>query len=52
MKIKWLITDVTPVGSPDREERAIVEVILARRFLTNSGPSVVKGSLCGEGTRS
>ena len=31
MKIKWLIADVTAVGSPDRAERAILEENLAWR---------------------
>ena len=37
MKIKLLVTDVTAVGSPDRAERGILVVILAGRFLANSG---------------
>ena len=38
MKIEWLVTDVTAVGSPVRAERAILAVILARRGrLANSG---------------
>ena len=32
MKIESLVTDVTAVGSPDRAKRAILGVILARRF--------------------
>ena len=28
MKIEWLLTDVTAVGTPGRAERAILEVIL------------------------
>ena len=44
MKIEWLIINVTAVGSPDRAERAILEVILAGRFLANSG------RICGRGT--
>ena len=31
MKIKWLVADVTAVGSPDRAEDAILELILAGR---------------------
>ena len=27
MKIEWLVTDVTPVGSPDRAERDILGMI-------------------------
>ena len=30
MKIETLVADVTAVGSPDRAERTILEVILAR----------------------
>ena len=29
MKIEWLVTDLTAVGSPDRAERAILGMILA-----------------------
>ena len=32
MKIEWLFANVTAVGSPDREERAILGVILAWQF--------------------
>ena len=32
MKIEWLVTDVTAVWSHDRAERAILGVILARRY--------------------
>ena len=42
MKIKWFITNITPVGSLDRAERAILGVILAGRSLSNSG------YICGE----
>ena len=31
MKIEWLVTDVTPVGSPGRAERTILEGILVGR---------------------
>ena len=43
MKIKWLVANVTAVGSPDRAERAILGLILAERFLANSG------RVCGGG---
>ena len=43
MKIEWLVTDVTAVGSPDRAERAILGVILAGHFLAGSG------QICGRG---
>ena len=29
MKTEWVVTDVTAVRSPDRAERAILEIILA-----------------------
>ena len=32
MKIKWFVTNVTPVRSPDRAERAIMGMILAVFF--------------------
>ena len=31
LKIEWLVTDVTAVGSPDRAERSILGMILAGR---------------------
>ena len=43
MKLEWLVTGVTADGSPDRAERAILGVILAGRFLDNSG------CICGHG---
>ena len=36
VKIKWFVTDVTAVGSPDRAERAILGVILAGRVFGQS----------------
>ena len=44
MKIEWLATGVTAVGSPDRAERAILGVVLTGPFLANSG------NICGRGT--
>ena len=44
MKIERSVADVTAVGSPDRAERAILEVILAGLFLANSG------RICGRGS--
>ena len=35
VKIEWLVTDVTAVGSPARAERAILGVILAECFFAN-----------------
>ena len=46
MKIKWLVTDVTAVGSHDRAERAILGMILAGCFLANLGPFVAWEPLC------
>ena len=37
MKIKWLVANVSAVGSPDSAERAILEVILGGHFFANSG---------------
>ena len=45
MKIKWLVTDVTPVGSPDRAERAILVMIFGI-FWADSGPFVIGEPLC------
>ena len=36
MKIEWLIADVMAVKSPDKAERAILGLILARRVLGQS----------------
>ena len=38
-----VFADVTPAGSPDRAERAIVGMMLAERFLVNPG------HICGRG---
>ena len=43
MKIEWLVTNVTAVGSPDRAEHAILRVFWLGDFLANSGP------ICGQG---
>ena len=43
MKTEGSVIDVTADGSPDRAERAILGVILAGRFLDNSG------CICGHG---
>ena len=37
MKSENLVTDETPVLSPDRAERATLELIVAGRFLAKSG---------------
>ena len=53
MKIKWLVTKVTAVGSPYRAKRAILGVILAGRFLPIQAVFVVGGELvCDVGTPS
>ena len=43
IKMEWLVTDVTPVRSPDRAECAILGLILAGSFLANSC------HICGRG---
>ena len=43
-KIKWLVAGVTAVGSPDRAERAISEVILAGRFFGQFRPYLLPES--------
>ena len=43
IKIEWLVANVTAVGSTDRAEPAILEMILAWYFLANSG------RICGGG---
>ena len=45
MNIEWVFHDVTPVGCPDRAERAIVGDDF-ERFSENSGPFVVGEQLC------
>ena len=37
MKIQWLLTDITAIGSPVTAEDAILGVILARHVFVNSG---------------
>ena len=49
MKIYWLVTNVTAVESSDRAEHAILGMILAGRFLVNSGLFVVGEPLCDVG---
>ena len=51
-KIEWLDTDVTTVGSHERAERAILEVILAGRFLPIQAAFVIGEPLCDIGTPS
>ena len=53
MNMEWLVTNVIPVGSPDRAERAILGVILAGCFFWPiKAVFVVKGALCDVGTPS
>ena len=52
MKIEWFVIYVTPVGSPDRAERAILGVILAGLFWPNQDMFVVAEPLCDVGTSS
>ena len=44
MNIEWLVTNVTAVGSPDRAERAVLGLILARCFFANSGCIYSRGA--------
>ena len=44
MKIEWLVADVTAIESPERAEHAILEVMLAERFLANSGSISGRGA--------
>ena len=46
MKIKWLLTDVIVIGSPDRAWRAILGVILGV-FWSIQAVFVVGEPLCG-----
>ena len=54
VKTERLLADLTAVGSPDRSERAILEVILAGRVFGQSRSFLWSGSepLCGVGTSS
>jgi len=44
MKIEWLVTDVTPVEFPDRAERAIMGLILAKLGFGQFRPYLQSGS--------
>ena len=44
MKIEWLVTNVIVVGSPEKAERAVLEVGFVGQFLANSG------NFCDRGT--
>ena len=44
MKIEWLVTNVTTVGSPDRTERAALGVILVERLFGRFRPLLWLGS--------
>ena len=44
MKTEWSVTDVAAVGSPDRAEYDIVEVISVERFLGQFSPYLLSGS--------
>ena len=53
MKIEWLVTNVTAVGSPDRAEHAILGVILAGQlFVPLQDTFVVWEPLCDVGSLS
>ena len=43
MKIDWLVTDVTAIGSPDRADYAILGVSLAGRCFGQFRPFFVIG---------
>ena len=47
MKIEWLVTDVTAVGSPHRAECAILGMILVWCFLPIQAVFVIGRPLCG-----
>ena len=51
MKIEWLVTNATAVRSPDRAERAILNVMLGV-FLPTQAVFVVGEPLCDIGTQS
>ena len=51
MKTEWLVTNVTPVGSPERAERDILGIILDV-FSANSGRFLVMEPLCDVGNPS
>ena len=51
MKREWLVADVTPVGSPNRAERAILGVILDA-FWSIQVVCVVGEPFCDVGTLS
>ena len=52
MKLQWLVTNVTPFGSPDRAERAILEVIWRGVFLPIQAVFVVEELFCDVGNPS
>ena len=53
MKIEWLVTDLTAFKSPDREEHAILGVILAGlSFWPIQATFVVAEPLCNAETSS
>ena len=45
MKIEWSVAGITPVGSPDRAERAILGVIVAGRVFCQSRLFLWRGSI-------
>ena len=52
MKIEWLVATVTAVGPPDRAERAVSGMVLARRFFPIQSVFVDEEPLCDVGTPS
>ena len=47
VKIKWLVADMTVIGSPDRAERAILGVILAGLVFGQPRSFLLSGSHFG-----
>ena len=52
MKIEWLVTNVTAIGSSGRAEDAILGVVVAGRFWPIQVIFVVAAPLCGVGSPS
>ena len=46
MKIEWLVANITAVGSPDRAECGVLEVIFAGLFWTIQTVPVAEEPLC------
>ena len=46
MKVKWLVANVTAIGSPDIAEHSILGAILAERFCPIQAEFLVGEPLC------